>query len=82
MTNKTENYTPRYKTLYKEKILPALMKEMKVKSPMAAPKLEKIVINIGVAYAREDIKFIDIAKEDLTAITGQAALDNKSSCER
>ena len=73
MTNKTENYTPRYKTLYKEKILPALMKEMKVKSPMAAPKLEKIVINIGVADAREDIKFIDIAKEDLTAITGQAA---------
>ena len=69
----TENYTPRYKTLYKEEVLPALMKEMKVKSPMAAPKLEKIVINIGVADAREDIKFIDIAKEDLTAITGQAA---------
>ena len=73
MTNKTENYTPRYKTLYKEQVLPSLMKELKVKSPMAAPKLEKIVINIGVADAREDIKFIDIAKEDLTAITGQAA---------
>ncbi len=73
MTNKTENYIPRYKTLYKDQVLPALMKEMKVKSPMAAPKLEKIVINIGVADAREDIKFVDIAKEDLTAITGQAA---------
>ena len=34
------------------------MKEMKVKSPMAAPKLEKIVINVGVADAREDIKFM------------------------
>jgi large subunit ribosomal protein L5 len=72
-TVKASGYTSRMKTLYKEKVLPALLKEMKVKSPMAAPKLEKIVINIGVADAREDIKFLDIAREDLTAITGQLA---------
>ncbi|MCL2887709.1 MAG: 50S ribosomal protein L5 [Elusimicrobia bacterium] len=48
------------------------MKDMGVKSPMAAPKLEKIVINIGVPEAREDIKVLDICKEDLTAISGQA----------
>ena len=51
----------------------ALLKEMGVKSPMAAPKLTKIVINIGVKEAREDIKAMEIAKEDLTAIAGQAA---------
>ena len=50
MTNKTENYTPRYKTLYKDQVLPALMKEMKVKSPMAAPKLEKIVVNLKMLH--------------------------------
>ena len=40
---------------------------------MAAPKLTKIVINIGVKEAREDIKVMDIAKNDLSAIAGQAA---------
>jgi large subunit ribosomal protein L5 len=72
-TAKTSGYSPRLKSLYKEKVLPALLKEMKVKSPMAAPRMEKIVINIGVADAREDIKFLDIAREDLTVITGQSA---------
>jgi large subunit ribosomal protein L5 len=72
-TAKTAGYTPRPKALYKEKVIPALLKEMKVKSVMAAPKLDKIVINIGVADAREDIKFLDIAKEDLTVISGQMA---------
>jgi len=68
-----EAYQPRLKTFYKEKVLPSLLKELGEKSPMAAPKLEKIVINIGVADAREDIKFLDIAREDLTNITGQLA---------
>ncbi len=72
-TAKAESYQPRLKTYYKEKVLPALLKEMGVKSPMAAPKLEKIVINIGVADAKEDIKFLDIAREDLSSIAGQLA---------
>jgi len=68
-----DGYQPRLKELYKGKVLPALMKEMNLKSPMAAPKLEKIVINIGVPEAREDIKVLDVCKDDLTAITGQAS---------
>lgn len=72
-TVKTEGYQPRLKTLYKKEVLPTLLKEMGVKSPMAVPKVEKIVINIGVADAREDIKFLDIAREDLTNIAGQLA---------
>ena len=73
-TTKTASaYQPTLQKLYKEKVLPALLKDMGVKSPMAAPKLEKIVINIGVKEAREDIKALDIAKDDLTAIAGQAS---------
>ena len=72
-TKTASEYQPTLQKLYKEKVLPALLKDMGVKSPMAAPKLEKIVINIGVKEAREDIKALDIAKDDLTAIAGQAS---------
>ena len=66
-------YMPKLQALYKEKVLPALLKDMNVKSPMAVPKMTKIVINIGVKEAREDIKALETAKADLTAIAGQAA---------
>lgn len=73
VTKAPEGYQPRLQTLYREKVLPALLKDMNVKSPMAVPRLTKIVINIGVKDAREDIKALEVAKEDLTAIAGQAA---------
>jgi len=72
-TAKSAGYTPRLKSFYKENALPALLKELKVKSPMAVPKIDKVVINIGVADAKEDIKFLDIAREDATVISGQLA---------
>ncbi|MGB2580032.1 large subunit ribosomal protein L5 [Elusimicrobium simillimum] len=72
-TTKAAASQPRLKALYNGKVLPALMKDLGVKSPMAAPKLEKIVINIGVPEAREDIKVLDILKADLTEISGQAS---------
>lgn len=72
-TKNTKDYQPRLQVLYKEKVLPALLKDMGQKSPMAVPKLSKIVVNIGVKEAREDIKALEIAREDLTAIAGQAA---------
>lgn len=85
MTKETKNtvnvpadYQPRLQKLYKEKVLPALLKDMGQKSPMAVPKLEKIVINIGVKEAREDVKALDVAREDLTAIAGQAAQVRKA----
>ena len=73
VTKAPEGYQPRLQTLYREKVLPALLKDMNVKSPMAVPRLTKIVLNIGVKDAREDIKALEVAKEDLTAIAGQAA---------
>ncbi len=64
-------YSPRIKKLYTEKIVPALLKELGLKSPMAAPRLEKIVINMGVNEAKENIQVLEQAREDLIALSGQ-----------
>jgi len=67
-----KDYIPRLKTAYKKQILPALLKDLGLKSPMAAPKLEKVVINIGVTEAKENIQSLELAKSDLMSIAGQA----------
>ncbi|HOW88847.1 MAG TPA: 50S ribosomal protein L5 [Elusimicrobiales bacterium] len=67
-----KDYKPRLKDLYISKVVPAMIKEFGLKSPMAVPKLTKIVINIGVSEARENIQSLDLAKEDLAQIAGQA----------
>ena len=59
---------------YQEKIAPALMKEFAYKSSMQVPKLKKIVINQGMGVATGDKKLIDVAINELTAITGQKAV--------
>ena len=71
-------YTPTLKTTYKERIIPALVKEFGYKSIMQVPKLEKIVINQGMGQAVADKKLIEVAAEELTLITGQKAVTTKS----
>jgi large subunit ribosomal protein L5 len=66
--------TASLKSDYKERIVPALMKEFGYKSVMQVPKLEKIVINQGLGIAVADKKIIDTAINELTAITGQKAV--------
>ncbi|MHB0996320.1 MAG: 50S ribosomal protein L5 [Elusimicrobiales bacterium] len=66
-----KGYKVRMSDLYREKVQPALMKEFSLSSPMACPKMTKIVINIGVSEAKENIQALDLAKEDLTVISGQ-----------
>lgn len=61
----------RLNTLYKEEVLPALMKEFGYKNVMQAPKLEKIVVNIGLGEAKDNVKLLESAVEELRAITGQ-----------
>src|ERR1700740_841154 len=56
---------------YTETVHPALMKEFGYKNPMEVPRIEKIVVNMGVGEAVQDSKKIDAAVGDLTAITGQ-----------
>ena len=61
----------RLRDLYKSKIVPELIKEFGYKNPMAVPKMEKIVVSMGVGRATQDKKFLELAKSDLTMITGQ-----------
>jgi len=58
---------------YRKDILPALMARFGYKSPMAVPRLHKIVINMGVGEARENIKVLDAAADELSLISGQRA---------
>ena len=64
-------YMSNFKDLYNEKITKELMKEFNYKSVMQVPKLDKIVINMGVGEAKENSKTLDSAVKDLEIIAGQ-----------
>ena len=61
----------RMKTRYREQVTPALMKEFNYKNVMQVPRVEKVVINMGVSTAVQDAKTMDAAVRDMTAISGQ-----------
>jgi large subunit ribosomal protein L5 len=70
---------PRLKERYKSEILPALMKEFSYKNPMAAPKLEKIILNMGVGReAQTNSKVFDQAAMELSTVTGQKPVVTKA----
>ncbi|HYP37248.1 MAG TPA: 50S ribosomal protein L5 [Stellaceae bacterium] len=68
----------RLQELYETTIRPALMQEFGYKNPMQVPRLEKIVVNVGVGEAVQDSKKADAAASDLTAITGQHPVITKA----
>ena len=72
------SYTPRYKTKYRDEIVPKLMEEFNYSSVMQVPRLEKICINQGLGDAVADKKIIDNALVDLTTIAGQKAVMTKA----
>ena len=63
---------------YKKEIIPELQKEFSFKNKMAVPRLEKVVINIGVGDAIHNIKVLDTAKKELSLITGQWAATGRA----
>ena len=63
----------RLKERYREEIAPALKDRFEIQNPMRIPKLEKIVVNMGVGEAAQDSRRLDGAMEDLARITGQKA---------
>jgi len=64
---------PRLKQRYQDEILPQLMAEFGIENAMQAPRLEKIVLNMGLGEASRNIKILDSAVVELAAIAGQAA---------
>ncbi len=68
-----ETYTPRLQAAYAEAIRPALMKRLNCKNALEAPRLEKVVLNMGVGEAAQDRKKIEAAANDLSLLAGQRA---------
>ena len=66
------------KTLYQNEVAPALFKKFEYKSVMQIPKLEKVVVNIGLGEAKDNPKVIDAAANDLATITGQKPVVTKA----
>jgi len=73
----SEKYISRLREQYEKEIKPALQKELGV-GAMAVPKIEKIVVNMGVGEAIANKKILEDAVKELTAIVGQKPLVNKA----
>lgn len=68
----------RLKQRYQKEVGPAIAKEFNIKNPMAIPRLEKIVINMGMGEAIANAKILDTAADELKAITGQKPVVTKA----
>ena len=71
---KAENYTPRLKKVYQETIRKALLEQFKYDNEMQIPRIDKVVLNMGVGEATGDSKKPSVAAEDLALIAGQKAV--------
>ena len=65
------DYEPRLRNKYKDEIVPQLMKDFGFKNIMQVPKLERIVVNMGLGEAVQNAKLVESAAEELKAITGR-----------
>jgi large subunit ribosomal protein L5 len=68
----------RLKDKYKNEIAPALAKEFAITNPMAVPRIEKVVVNMGLGEASGNSKILDVAADELRAITGQKPVVTKA----
>ncbi|MFA5712826.1 MAG: 50S ribosomal protein L5 [Bacteroidales bacterium] len=75
---KVSGYIPTLKSMYRNEIAPKLMEQFGYTSIMQVPKLEKIVLNQGVGAATQDKKLVEVAQQELTAISGQKAVQTVS----
>jgi large subunit ribosomal protein L5 len=66
------------KEIYKEKVVPELIKRFGYRNVMQVPRLEKIVVNMGLGEAIQNIKILDSAAQEMTAITGQKPVITKA----
>ncbi len=67
-------YVPRLRKIYNDQVVPEMMKKYSYRNRMQVPRLEKIVINMGVGEGSRDIKVLDAAVRELGQITGQKAV--------
>lgn len=77
-SNKQNDSTPRMKLKYKNEIVPLLIKEFGYKNKLQVPYMQKIVLNVGLGEAIQNIKFLDMAVKELSQITGQKPIVTKA----
>ncbi len=75
IATKTPTTTPRLKALYKEKFVKELQAELNLKNIHQVPKLEKIVVSVGIGKNKDDKRHYEVVRNTLTKITGQAPVD-------
>ena len=68
----------RMREKYVKEVMPVIMKEFGIENPMACPKIEKVVVNMGVGEATQNAKVLDPAVNDLQTITGQKPIVTKA----
>lgn len=68
----------RLKDMYQAELVPQLQKDLQLKNVMEVPRIEKIVVNMGLGEAIQNIKILESAVEELTQITGQKAVVTKA----
>lgn len=78
MTEATTQYAPRMKELYNKTVHPKLMEHFGYKNVMQAPRIEKIVVNMGLGEAVSNPKMLDAAVLELGAVTGQKAVTTRA----
>jgi large subunit ribosomal protein L5 len=74
----TDTYTPRLRDRYREELVPRLRDELGLSNVMQVPRLERVVVNMGVGEAVRDGRLLDAALDDLATITGQKAVVTKA----
>jgi large subunit ribosomal protein L5 len=71
-------YTPRLKTWFRDEVVPRLQRELGYRNVLQVPRLEKIVVNMGVGDAVKDGRMLDAALADLQVVTGQKPVVTKA----
>jgi large subunit ribosomal protein L5 len=74
----SDDYTPRLKRRFRDEVVPALQQELGLDNVMQVPRLDKIVVNMGIGDAVKDGRLLEAALEDLSVITGQKPVVTKA----
>jgi large subunit ribosomal protein L5 len=74
----SDDYTPRLKQRFRDEIVPELQSTLGLENVMQVPRLDKIVVNMGIGDAVKDARMLDAAVDDLTIITGQKPVVTKA----
>ncbi|MXX09826.1 MAG: 50S ribosomal protein L5 [Nitrospira sp. SB0677_bin_15] len=69
---------PRLRDLYRNEVVPRMMKEFSYANPMQVPRVERVVLNVGMGEAIQDVKLLDSAVAELALITGQKPVVTKA----